>query len=80
MSHHSGKYDVSTHKLASELVRALTSLDPKSKTMNSLYNSLRRAVYGIPGVGEAVPIEDLVHCLAELLGKTDPSESEINPD
>jgi hypothetical protein len=42
--------------------------------ISELYNSLRRTIYGIPA--GSVEAADLLHELADLLGKPDPSETD----
>ena len=58
-----------TAKLATKIIDTFNE-----ETVNELYNCLRQAVYGLPG--NAVTAEDLVHEMAEILGKVDPSSSE----
>jgi hypothetical protein len=76
----SRKFDIRTVKLSQAIVDSHFLLLGTQKFHNHLgfaylqeiYDTLRYSVYGIPA--KAIPAEELIHCLAEMLGKSDPSE------
>jgi hypothetical protein len=43
-------------------------------TLNKLYNSMRREVYGIPG--DSVPLRDILHELSDIMGTEDPASAQ----
>jgi hypothetical protein len=45
-----------------------------SDTLNALYNSMRREVYGIPG--KSIPLKDILDELAEHKGAVDPASAD----
>ena len=57
-----------TARLATKIIDTFND-----ETVDEIYNCLRQAVYGLPG--NAVKAEDLVHEMAEILGKADPSSA-----
>jgi hypothetical protein len=59
------KFSIKTIQLAT----AILTLDDESK--NLIYATLGRAVYGMPS---AVNAPDLLHALAEMMGKPIPEE------
>lgn len=60
-------FDLKTRQLAKCIVQQIGK-----PSIDQLYDALRTTVYGLPG-NSAVSTEDLLHCLAELLDKPDPS-------
>lgn len=60
-------HDKKTRRLAKQLTNMVGK-----PSIDHLYDCLKGAVYGMKD-GSVIAAEDLVHVLAELLGKPDPS-------